>query len=145
MNLLARKILNGLRIVCVAYTFNEFAFSSAVVEGASMQPTLLSKDVLILNRWITRFGYINKEDIVVMRALEEPLKSKCKRVVALEGERVKKGFFSTQIVPRGHVWVEGDNRNNSSDSRDFGPVPVGMITGKVAFRIFPFERIGFVD
>lgn len=89
-----------------------------------------------------------------MRALEEPLKSKCKRVVALEGERVKRGFFSTQIVinqnessclkinascfwkvPRGHVWVEGDNRNNSSDSRDFGPVPLGMITGKVSFRV----------
>lgn len=43
------------------------------------------------------------------------------------------------VVPRGHVWIEGDNSENSSDSRYYGPIPQGLIRSKAIFRIWPFN------
>ncbi len=45
-------------------------------------------------------------------------------------------------VPSGHVFVMGDNRSASSDSRVFGPIPVSSIVGKAVFRIWPLDRLG---
>lgn len=64
----------------------------------------------------------------------------CKRIAALAGDPVKAGFFA-KPVPKGHVWLLGDNRANSTDSREFGAIPVGLIVGRVAFRVWPVRRI----
>lgn len=55
------------------------------------------------------------------------------------------GAYNDVIVPEGHVYVLGDNRAHSADSREFGPVPVEAIHGKVWVRIYPFDRFGLVD
>ena len=47
-------------------------------------------------------------------------------------------------VPEGCIWVMGDNRINSSDSRYFGPVETSTVSGHVVFRYWPFNRIGGV-
>lgn len=41
------------------------------------------------------------------------------------------------IVPKGHLWLEGDNSENSIDSRTYGPVPMGLIQSRAAFRLYP--------
>lgn len=43
-------------------------------------------------------------------------------------------------VPKGHVWVEGDNSENSLDSRNYGPVPMGLIQSRVFSKVYPFEE-----
>lgn len=48
----------------------------------------------------------------------------------------------TIIVPRGHVWLEGDNSDNSMDSRYYGPVPMGLIQSRVFCRLLPFKDFG---
>lgn len=53
--------------------------------------------------------------------------------------------FKDVVIPRGHVWVEGDNTSNSSDSRHYGPIPRGLILSRVVFRLFPFNSIGFIS
>ena len=43
------------------------------------------------------------------------------------------------MVPCGHVWLEGDNKGRSRDSRDFGPVPYGLLRGRVICRVWPLK------
>lgn len=45
------------------------------------------------------------------------------------------------IVPKGHVWIEGDNVENSSDSRYYGPIPQGLIKSRAVLRLWPFTEI----
>lgn len=40
-------------------------------------------------------------------------------------------------VPKGHVWLQGDNHRHSTDSRKYGPLPMGLIKGKVVWRLYP--------
>ncbi|MPC63969.1 Mitochondrial inner membrane protease subunit 1 [Portunus trituberculatus] len=49
------------------------------------------------------------------------------------------------LVPKGHVWLEGDNHSNSTDSRNFGSVPAGLIRGRAVFRIWPLSDLGSLD
>lgn len=95
-----------------------------------------------------------------------------KRVIAVEGEHIKiedgkvyingelynepylpegtittdgNGFFLDLVVPEGAVFVMGDNRSNSTDSRSFGCVPVEKIESKVLLRFWPFDKFGTVE
>lgn len=52
--------------------------------------------------------------------------------------------FTKQVIPPGYVWVMGDNRCDSSDSRKFGPIKVSSIVGRAFFRIWPLSRLGLL-
>jgi signal peptidase I len=89
-----------------------------------------------------------------------------KRVIALPGETVEGrsgkilingreliepylaeepiGDFPAKTIPKGQLWVMGDNRNRSSDSRVFGPIKKSKIVGRAILRIWPVNRLGFL-
>ena len=48
-------------------------------------------------------------------------------------------------VPRGHVWLEGDNALNSTDSRSFGAIPLGLIQSRAILRLWPIAELGFLE
>jgi signal peptidase I len=54
------------------------------------------------------------------------------------------GDFPPTAIGEGHVWVMGDNRNRSSDSRVFGPIKDSKIVGRAILRIWPVTRLGFL-
>lgn len=54
------------------------------------------------------------------------------------------GDFAEVTVPEGHLWVMGDNRGGSSDSRFFGPIPESSVVGRAVARVWPFDRFGFL-
>lgn len=138
------------------------------VDGDSMNNTLYDGDKMI----VSNLFYTPKQgDIVVFRKDEYKSEALVKRVIATEGQTVEidfdKGivyvddkaldepytadytyipldFSGIQTVPEGCVFVMGDNRNRSTDSRkaEIGMVDTRLILGKAVFIMFPLDRIG---
>jgi mitochondrial inner membrane protease subunit 1 len=91
---------------------------------------------------------LTKGDIVIARSPTNPGNTVCKRVLGLPGDRIliqpQYWYQQEQIIeiPEGNVWLEGDNPFNSTDSRSYGPVPLALVKGLVAFKLFPLEEFG---
>ncbi len=141
-----------------------FICQVARVEGHSMSPTLENDDRLIVNKLIYRLSVPQPDDIVMLYYPVNPDKSFVKRVIAKEGDVVRivdgKVYvnneprddvfvpptyrshedFSSITVKQGYYFVMGDHRNNSSDSRHWGPVPKKYIVGKVKVRWWPLQE-----
>ncbi|XP_071831465.1 mitochondrial inner membrane protease subunit 1-like isoform X2 [Apostichopus japonicus] len=118
--------------------------------GPSMLPTVEDDSVLLTEHVSTRLlCKVNRGDVVVFKSPLNPDCFLCKRVVALEFDHMPdetswRFTRMRQYVPRGHVWVEGDNRRNSMDSRCFGPIPVGLIRGRAIYKVWPFSSVGLL-
>ena len=133
------------------------------VESASMQPTFQPGDVVLVSRQAPRLADLHRGDLVTFR---DPVHRQrtLKRVAGLAGDELVvldgrlhvngvtvrepyvdhdlvDGYYSqTFRVPDGTVFLLGDNRGNSVDSRDYGPVPAQELLGRVVTRVWPFAR-----
>lgn len=144
-----------------------FVFETVSIDGRSMEPTLKDRDKLIIEKLSLQFTKPKSGDIVVIKNPTDTRERLIKRVVAVGGDRVMinnnklyingaakdepyiknnsiKGYYSEVIVPENTIFVLGDNRNNSRDSRfpDVGFVNIKLIDGRAALRIYPFNNIG---
>ncbi len=152
--------------VVLALIINQFIFALVQVEGNSMLPTLQHQERLV----ITKLFYKPKaKDIVVVKS-HELGKHIIKRVIAVpgdvididsstgdvmvNGEVLEEPYILEKLrsagaaniypltIPEEHVFVMGDNRNNSSDSRNLGLISYDDIVGRASLRVMPFSRFG---
>jgi len=132
------------------------------VQSVSMQPTLYEKDFVVVSKLAYMLGSPGRGDVIVFNppfnAKEVPY---IKRVIGLPGDTIRvsggrvyvngtpleehyikalPAYTGTWLVPQGAIFVLGDNRNNSSDSHDWGMVPIGNVIGKAEFIYFPFSH-----
>lgn len=156
-------------IVCVVLFI--FVVRVIDVKGTSMYPTLNNQDKMLVS---DIFYKPKAGDVVVFKKDQyDPSKALVKRVIATEGQEInidfdrgivyvdgealeedyineltttKLDFIGPQTVPEGCVFVMGDNRNMSTDSRktEIGMVDTRLIIGRVYFVIFPLDSFGLV-
>jgi signal peptidase I len=136
------------------------------VDGASMEPTLVTGEYVIVSRISYRLGSPQRGDIIVFHFPRDPKEEYIKRVIGLPGDevevrsgvvyvngqaldetylKVKMDYSGTWIVPADQLFVLGDNRNNSSDSHDWGTVPMDYVVGKAILVYWPPPSWGLVD
>lgn len=110
-----------------------------IVYGASMEPTLANGDYLIIDEISYKFHKPEKGDIVVFRYPLDPSKYFIKRIIGMPGEILE---FDGQTITlkENEYFVMGDNRNASSDSRVWGPVPENLLVGRTFIRLWPFNK-----
>ena len=158
-------------IVIMIFTF---VARLSTVDGDSMYPTLIGGERLIVSDLF--YSPENGDIVVLQEKNAFFTSPLVKRIIAQEGqtidfdyenwgvyvdgEKLTEPYINRELekamknygspdsitVPEGHIFVMGDNRNHSTDSRDslVGFVEYDEIIGKVVFRLFPFSRIGAV-
>jgi len=136
----------------LAVALHACALDTFRVAGSSMEGALAPGDFLLVSKlgpssriligWLPARG-----DVVIFRLPRNRSLVLVKRVVALPGDQVdpaQLGGGSAHVVPPGHVYVVGDNRTPgaSSDSREWGDLPVDAIVGTAVIRLWPLQRLG---
>jgi signal peptidase I len=142
----------------IALLVQAFLVKPFTIHQVSMRPTLEEGDRILLNRLVYRFREPARGDIIVLHSPINPDEDLVKRIVGIGGDRLAvsggrlylngvaqaepflleqsfDGEMPETVVPPGEVFVMGDNRNNSGDSRLFGSIPTGRIIGS-AFVVY---------
>jgi signal peptidase I len=150
--------------VLIALMIHLFLAQATRVYGQSMQPGLHTNERLVVEKLSYRFHGPRRGDVVVLHDPSGGSELLIKRVIGLPGERVTiadghvfvdgvalqepyldqktSGNGSSWLVPPLRVFVMGDNRQASRDSRSFGTVPLDEIVGRALFRYWPLDLIG---
>jgi signal peptidase I len=136
------------------------------VDGYSMEPTLHSGEFVIVNKLAYKLGDVQRGDVIVFRYPRDPEQEYIKRIIGLPGDEVRIGngrlyvndqlidepyiaaapnYNSTWKVPEDSLFVLGDNRNRSSDSHNWGPVPFEHVIGKALLVYWPPDQWGLVQ
>jgi len=108
------------------------------IPTASMAPAIEPGDRVLVDKWGWKPEDAKVGDVVVFRCPQGDGRNYIKRVAGLPGDPID----DERVVPDGHLWVLGDNAENSCDSRQFGPVRFANVLGPVTYRYWPPTRIG---
>jgi signal peptidase I len=136
------------------------------VDGASMEPTLQSGEFVIVNKLAYVLGEPKIGDVIVFHFPRDPEQEYIKRVIGLPGDQVLiedgRVYVNGELleeeyiaaspvyenqweVPPDSLFVLGDNRNNSSDSHSWGPVPLEYVVGKAFLIYWPPTQWGVIS
>jgi len=129
---------------CIAHCSLEFVADFVVCSGPSMLSTIYPSDIVLTEHISVHKKNIQRGDIVIARSPINPSQHVCKRVTGIEGDWIEHppAISPHTYIPRGHVWLEGDNRSNSTDSNVYGPVPYGLLRSRVFYKIWPLYDLG---
>jgi len=151
--------------VVLAFFIRYFIVELYLVDGPSMQPTLLNHERLVVNKFIYRFRVPQRGEVLIFKYPQDQSRDFIKRVIAIPGDTIEikdgrvfvnqqlmnepyilsktRGDYPLTTIPEGTIFVMGDNRNNSEDSRfaDVGFVPYSLIKGKAVMIFWPFDQL----
>ena len=168
---LVREVIETVVLTVLMFLVIRLAVQNFNIQGMSMEPTLHDQELILVDKWSYLFHAPARGDIIVFIAPPEPSQDYIKRIIALPGDTItirdttvivdgvtlnetyvdphRQGnpyaykTISNMIVPPNDYFVMGDNRGNSSDSREWGFVPRQNIIGKAALTYWPIGENNF--
>ena len=164
------ELVRTIIFVVIVTVLFDMAIPRSLVDGRSMQPTFEDAERLIVSRLHYLVTPPERGDIIVFNSVDayDPDVMLIKRVIGLPGDHIefheRQLYVNDVLVDEPYIkeacnsrcsddewflgtdeyFVMGDNRNNSSDSRRFGAVPISHIVGRVVFRYWPMNRVGLI-
>lgn len=163
---IVRDIVEAVLLAVVLFLVLQVALQNTIVDGPSMEPNFQDRQWLLVNKLAYRIGAPRHGDVIVFDAPDGSGREFIKRVIAVPGEtvRVRQGIvqidgrdleepwlpqrddsaFGPYLVPEGQLFVLGDNRPNSNDSRAWGGLDRTMVIGKAWVSIWPPSAAGLV-
>ena len=146
-----------------------FVVEAYRIPTESMVPTLEVGDRVLANKFVYHFTEPERGDIVVFDSVDEDDdQTLIKRVVGVAGDEIQvqggvlyvndeaqeepylndadqfRSYYGPTVVPEGHIFVMGDNRGNSADSRVFGPLPLENLKAEAFMRFWPVSKISTI-
>jgi len=150
-----------------------FVMQPNQVKGASMEPTFISGDYILTSKITYKLKAPERGEVIVFKSPKNPDIEYIKRIIGLPGDVIEvrdnelyinnklvaENYISAKTnlwdggflkdgepitVPEGMIFVMGDNRPRSSDSREFGPVTLNSIIGQVFYRYYPADKMGWI-
>lgn len=148
--------------ILIAIVLNLFIVQPTKVRGESMEPTLHTDEYLLVEKISYRLHEPRRGDVVVFKYPRDEQENFIKRVIAIPGDTVEIDSGRVSIngqpivepyllqlpresmplteIPEGKLFVLGDNRLNSNDSRAFGMVSMGEVLGRAWLRYWPIDQ-----
>lgn len=150
-----------------------FVLQPNQIKGGSMEPSFFTGEYILTSKVTYRFRSPNRGDVVVFKSPKNPDIEYVKRIIGLPGDKIliknsdlyvngnliQENYIAAKTnlwqggstkegeqltIPPEEIFVMGDNRPRSSDSREFGPVPTASVIGYVFYRYYPPKKIGWV-
>lgn len=163
---LVREIMETIVLTVLMFVIINLAVQNYDIQGPSMEPTLHNQERIMVDKVSYLFHPPSRSDVIVFIAPNNPSLNYVKRIIAIPGDvitvddtTVKVNGVTLQepyvdpkrqgnpydpidnrVVPPNHYFVMGDDRVNSSDSRDWGFVPRGNIIGRAALVYWPLGQ-----
>lgn len=160
-------------VLLTAFVIRFFIIQPFVVEGQSMEPNFHNQEYLIVQKISYKISQPKRGDVIIFKAPNNPGYDYIKRIIALPGDNIKIEKNSVYIngkkinesylaaneltlvgqnenlalektIGPNEFFVLGDNRQHSSDSREFGPLDKSNIIGKVWVTVYPWSNFGVI-
>lgn len=159
------EILQTIFVAALLFIAVNLVTARIRVEGSSMEPSLHDGEFVVVNRLAYRWNKPTRGDIIVFNFPLDPQRRFIKRIIGLPGDTVSAHsnhiyvngialsepyiaapvlYTGQWVVGENEVFVLGDNRNNSSDSQNWGALPEAEIIGRAELVYWPPEVIGVI-
>ncbi|MDQ3249948.1 MAG: signal peptidase I [Chloroflexota bacterium] len=167
--MLLREVVETIVLSLVIFLLIRQVVQNYRIESHSMEPNFYQDQFILVNKLAYKLGTPTRGEVIVFHNPNNTDEDYIKRVMGLPGDTLevrdqrvyingqvleepfnKNPFlqgdiFGPQIVPPDHLFVMGDNRSNSQDSRRIGPIDESLIVGKAWLRVWPPQNFGLIQ
>ncbi|MBK8050094.1 MAG: signal peptidase I [Anaerolineales bacterium] len=163
-----RELLETIVLSLIIFLLIRQVVQNYRIENHSMEPNFFEGQFVLVNKLAFKLGEPTRGDVVVFHNPENTNEDFIKRIIGVPGdvvevrdqtvlingqpviedfphEAIPPGLYTPPMtVPENNLFVMGDNRPNSRDSRSFGPISQDLLVGKAWLRIWPLNKFGIV-
>ena len=166
---LFRELLETIVLSLIIFLLIRQVIQNYRIESHSMQPNFYEGEFILVNKLAFKLGEPTRGEVIVFHNPNNPDEDYIKRVIGLPGDTVEiheqtvyvngdifaepypiNPFrpgenYGPAVIPPNQLFVMGDNRGNSSDSRRIGPIPEELVVGQAWLRVWPMDRWGLIQ